>query len=121
LPVSAHIFDGTQDTIVFTGAQRNYSGKIQLVHADPSYEMVDVMEELFDRQIVSVLVEGGAQLHRSFLESGLWDEARVFTARMHFSQGVRAPEIREDPDETLEIGETRLDIYRNKLTDLHGS
>jgi diaminohydroxyphosphoribosylaminopyrimidine deaminase/5-amino-6-(5-phosphoribosylamino)uracil reductase len=121
LPDSAHILDGTQDTIVFTGAQRNYSGKTKLVHADPSYELVDVMEELFDRQIVSVFVEGGAQLHRSFLESGLWDEARVFTARMRFSQGVKAPDIKEDPDETLEIGETRLDFYRNKLTDLHGS
>ena len=118
---SAHIFDGTQETIVFTGVQRNYAGKIQLVHADPSYEMVDVMEELFDRKIVSVFVEGGAQLHKTFLESGLWDEARVFTAGMQFSQGVLAPEIHEKPDETMKIGDTKLEIYRNKLTDLHGS
>ena len=120
LPDRAHIFDGTHETIVFTGVQRNYKGKIQLVHADPSYEMVDVMEELYDRQIVSVFVEGGAELHKTFLESGLWDEARVFTARMQFSQGVLAPEIQPKPDETVTIGDTKLDIYRNKLNDLHG-
>jgi diaminohydroxyphosphoribosylaminopyrimidine deaminase/5-amino-6-(5-phosphoribosylamino)uracil reductase len=120
LPDSAHIFDGSQETIVFTGVQRNYAGKIQLVHADPSYEMVDVMEELFDRQIVSVFVEGGAELHRTFLKSGLWDEARIFTARMLFSQGVEAPEIQDKPDETVALGDTRLDIYRNKLNDLNG-
>ena len=118
---SAQILDGTQETIVFTGVQRNYSGKIQIVQADPSYEMVDVMEELFDRQIVSVFVEGGAKLHRSFLESGLWDEARVFTGKMLFDQGVKAPEIDEKPDETLKIGDAKLEIYRNKLTELHGS
>ena len=91
------------------------------MHADPSYEMVDVMEELFDRKIVSVFVEGGAKLHKSFLESGLWDEARVFTGKMLFTQGVKAPEIAEKPDETLEIGDTKLEVYRNKLMDLNGS
>ena len=118
LPQSAEILDGKQETIVFTGVPRNYSGKIQLVHADPSYEMVDVMEELFDRQIVSVLVEGGAKLHETFLDSGLWDEARVFTGKMHFTQGVKAPEMKEDPDERIQIGETLLEIFRNKQTEL---
>lgn len=118
---SAQIFDGKTETILFTGVQRNYAGRIQLVHADPSYEMVDVMEELFDRQIVSVFVEGGAKLHKSFLESGLWDEARVFTGKMLFTQGIKAPEINEDVDEILKIGETKLEVYRNKLNDLHGS
>jgi diaminohydroxyphosphoribosylaminopyrimidine deaminase/5-amino-6-(5-phosphoribosylamino)uracil reductase len=120
LPDSANIFDGTQETIVFTGVERNYTGKIQLVHADPSYEMVDVMEELFDRQIVSVLVEGGAELHRTFFESGLWDEARVFTARMSFNQGVKAPEVLEKVDKTLYLGDTKLDIYINSETEING-
>jgi diaminohydroxyphosphoribosylaminopyrimidine deaminase/5-amino-6-(5-phosphoribosylamino)uracil reductase len=118
---SAHILDGTQDTIVFTGVQRNYSGKIRTVHADPSYELVDVMEELFDQQIASIFVEGGAQLHNSFLASGLWDEARVFTGKMSFSQGVKAPEIDEEPDELFSIGNSKLEVYRNRDSTLHGS
>ena len=118
LPDSANIFDGTQETIVFTGVKRNYTGKIQLVHADPSYDLIDLMEELFDRQIVSVFVEGGAELHRAFLESGLWDEARVFTGPMLFSQGVKAPEVREKVDKTLVLGDTKLDIYMNKDTEI---
>ena len=116
---SAQIFDGTCDTILFTGVQRSYSGKIQMVHADPSYEMFDVMEELFDRQIVSLFVEGGAVLHKSFLESGLWDEARVFTGKMLFTQGVKAPEMEGEADETMKIGDTKLEVYRSKLNELH--
>ena len=121
LPDSAQILDGKQETIVFTGIQHNYAGKTYTVYVDPSYEMVDVMEELFDRRIVSVFVEGGARLHRTFLESGLWDEARVFTGKMLFTQGVKAPEIDEKPDESLIIGDTKLDVYRNKISELHGS
>lgn len=120
LPASALIFDGTQETIVFTGVDRNYAGKIHLVHVDPSYQMVDVMEELYDRQVVSVFVEGGAKLLETFLESGLWDEARVFTGHMRFSQGVGAPEIGQKAEETKIIGDTELNIYKNKLTELQG-
>ena len=118
LSYSANIFDGSQETIVFTGVERNYTGKIQVVQADPSYGLVDLMEELFDRQIVSVFVEGGAELQRSFFESGLWDEARVFTGPMLFGQGVKAPEVREKEDETIQLGNTRLDIYVNKETEI---
>lgn len=118
LPESAEILDGTHETIVFTAVSRNYSGKIQLVHADPSYELVDVMEELFDRQLVSILVEGGAKLHQSFLETGLWDEARVFTGKMSFTQGVKAPEMKDNPEDVIQIGETQLEVFSNKQMDL---
>lgn len=76
------------------------------------------MEELFDRQIVSVFVEGGAKLHHSFLESGLWDEARVFTGKMLFTQGVKAPVMAEKADETLHMGDTKLEVYKNKVNSI---
>ena len=59
---------GHRRPLYLQGLKGIIAGKIQLVHADPSYELVDVMEELFDQQIVSVLVEGGAELLQSFSE-----------------------------------------------------
>jgi len=79
------------------------------------------MEELFDQQIISIFVEGGAQLHNSFLASGLWDEARVITGKMTFSQGLKAPEINEKPDELFNIGDTRIEVFRNRDSTLHVS
>jgi diaminohydroxyphosphoribosylaminopyrimidine deaminase/5-amino-6-(5-phosphoribosylamino)uracil reductase len=121
LPDNAHMLDGTQETLVFTGVDRNYAGKIRIVHADPSYTLVDVMEELFDQQLTSIFVEGGAQLHNSFLSTGLWDEARVFKGKMSFSQGVKAPEINEKPDELIQIGDAQLEVYRNKDSTIYGT
>ncbi len=111
---SHNILDGLQDTIVFTGTQAKYSGKTRSIQVDPSYELVDLLEELYDQKIISVLVEGGAKLHKSFLESGLWDEARVFTGKMSFSQGIKAPEFDEIPVETLFLDDTKLEFYKNK-------
>ena len=84
---------------------------------DPSYGIGDLLEELRDQKVVSVLVEGGAKLIRSFIEEDLWDEARVFTGKMTFSQGVRAPVIRRDPDDVVQINGTILELYRNILKD----
>lgn len=119
LPEESHILDGSQETIIFSGVERVYPGHVQCVHVDPSFTLVDVMEELFERQINSVFVEGGARLHESFIRSGLWDEARVFTGNMKFSQGVRAPELKLKADESTFIDDTWLDIYFNPYQELH--
>ncbi len=120
LSESAYILDGSQATIVFTGVLAKYSGKTRSIRVDPSYDLGDLLEELYDQKIISVFVEGGAKLHGSFLADGLWDEARVFTGKMAFSQGVRAPELKKTPDETYYFHDTTLDIYRNRDHLFHG-
>ena len=116
---NARIFDGTQDTLVFSGVPGKYSGRTRSIMVDPSYDLEDLMEELYDQQILSVFVEGGAQLHESFIKSGLWDEARIFTGKVSFSQGVKAPFIQCDPVEKLEFRETNLEIYANQGQPVH--
>lgn len=115
IPASAHILDGDQDTIVFTTYSGNYSGKTRSIHIDPSYDIVDLLEELHEQRIVSVLVEGGARLLQAFLHEGLWDEARVLTGPMTFSQGVKAPHISVDPREKFNISGTKLEVFTNKI------
>lgn len=109
------ILDGKQETIIFTGEPRKYRGRTRSIHADLSYEIGDVLEELYDQKVISVFVEGGAKLHNSFIESGLWDEARVFTGKMAFSQGVKAPEMNISPEEILYVNDTKLEIYWNNI------
>jgi diaminohydroxyphosphoribosylaminopyrimidine deaminase/5-amino-6-(5-phosphoribosylamino)uracil reductase len=107
------ILDGTQDTIVFTGMPGRYTGRTRSILVDPSYDLEALMEELYQQHLVSVLVEGGARLHESFIRSGLWDEARVLTGRMNFSQGVNAPRIGRDPVERLVFKDTTLEVFTN--------
>jgi len=115
IPASAHILSGNQDTIIFTGMASKYSGKTRSIQIDPSYGIADFLEELHDQKLVSVMVEGGASMLSSFLEENLWDEARVLTGKMTFSQGVKAPGMPMDPYETEEISGTILEVYRNRM------
>ena len=115
----AKILDGSQDTIVFTGVPGKYSGRTRSIYVDPSYDLNALMEELYDQHILSVFVEGGAKLHQSFIDSGLWDEARVFTGKMSFGQGVKAPELNRKPVDNLKFRETMLQMFMNHSRQFH--
>jgi diaminohydroxyphosphoribosylaminopyrimidine deaminase/5-amino-6-(5-phosphoribosylamino)uracil reductase len=52
-----------------------------------------VAEYLYRKEIQSVLVEGGAEVLNHFISEGLWDEARVFSGKIRFRKGIRAPVI----------------------------
>ncbi|MCF8346739.1 MAG: bifunctional diaminohydroxyphosphoribosylaminopyrimidine deaminase/5-amino-6-(5-phosphoribosylamino)uracil reductase RibD [Bacteroidales bacterium] len=115
VPETANILDGSQDTIVFTCDQEKYSGKTNSVLIDHESRIEDVLTELYDLKILSILVEGGQKLHNSFISSGCWDEARVFRGSGKFEKGVRAPYIKQDPAETLYFEDSELNIFYNNL------
>ena len=53
--------------------------------------LLEQLRELYHQKIQSLIVEGGAQLLCSFIESGLWDEARVEVHSMKLGDGVKIP------------------------------
>ena len=55
-------------------------------HAD----VPDLLARLYARGITSVMVEGGAEVLRSFAGSGLWDVARIETASCRLGEHGRA-------------------------------
>lgn len=73
---------------------RHWSGKdpvrIALGHA---VDLKKLMDELYEQGIQSLIVEGGAKTHRSFIEAGLWDEIRRETAPVSVGDGTIAPNV----------------------------
>lgn len=57
--------------------------------------LADAMEQLYERGITSVLVEGGAQVHEAFIRENLWDEIRVEVSSENIGGQVRAVNIPE--------------------------
>lgn len=80
-----------------------------------------LLKELYSKGITSLLVEGGAALLSSFIESGLWDEARVEISAepLKVHGRVPAPVIPAIPRTVFNIGENRIVIYDNNGTDCH--
>lgn len=74
-----------------------------------------VLKILYEMKMQSVFVEGGAFIISQFVGSDLWDEARRFTGRMNFGNGVADPFPSFRPDEAFSFGKSTLEIARNRM------
>ncbi len=52
-----------------------------------------ILSKLYELNIQSVLIEGGRATLQSFIDSSLWDEARIITGSTSFNVGTSAPKI----------------------------
>jgi diaminohydroxyphosphoribosylaminopyrimidine deaminase/5-amino-6-(5-phosphoribosylamino)uracil reductase len=107
LPETLKLLDGKASTIVFNLHQHTIPENIKgrdLKEIGLSYYQVtsdvslvhQVSNALYQLNIQSVLVEGGAFLLQSFIDENMWDEARVITNEgMIIDNGLPAPILKE--------------------------
>jgi diaminohydroxyphosphoribosylaminopyrimidine deaminase/5-amino-6-(5-phosphoribosylamino)uracil reductase len=60
--------------------------------ADSKKPLPSLVNDLYDANIQSLIVEGGAKVLKSFLDENLWDEIRIEVAPFSLGNGVKAPE-----------------------------
>ena len=97
LSADLRIFDSVAPTIVFVDFSASISTKkegITYISIDFSQHAVEqIAQQLFERNIYSLLVEGGAKTLSSFIEKNVWDEAFVEISDTCLLSGVKAPDI----------------------------
>lgn len=55
--------------------------------------LTQLLDDLYQHGIQSLIVEGGRQTHESFMKAELWDEIRVETAPVTVTDGTPAPKL----------------------------
>ena len=53
-----------------------------------------VADYLYQKNIQSIIVEGGRKTLTHFIENNFWDEARVFISKNNLSEGIKAPAMK---------------------------
>ncbi len=114
LPNHLNLFDKTVPTIVFNHQKNEAFNNLEFVQLDKNKEITSqILAELYQREIQSVIIEGGAQFLNTFISENLWDEARVFTAEKEFKTGLKAPKIDKTPKSTMQIETDSLSYFFN--------
>lgn len=116
IPSDFHVLDKSVDTILFT-EESDTSKYLDGI----SYELIDfskkigeqICEALHKHSITSLLIEGGAKTLQTFIDEGLWDEARIFTGTTQFNTGIQAPRISGQLVEIQKIVADTLSILKN--------
>ena len=94
LPKSLHIFDNSQATICYNLLNDDILDNTILVKI-PTNNSIEqfIIQDLYQRKIQSIIIEGGTILLESFIDLGLWDEAFILKSKLILEDGIAAPKI----------------------------
>jgi len=95
------IFDNSQPSICYTtvnGSGTSINGLANTTEVVPltdDFRSINecILQDLYQRKIQSIIIEGGTILLQSFINSGLWDEAFILKSKLILADGIEAPNI----------------------------
>lgn len=124
LPKTLKLFNADEKTIVFNSIKNCEESNVQYYQLPTGADAVPaLLKALYELNINSVLVEGGAQLLQSFIDERLWDEARIITnQQLTVADGLAAPALLNAVQvEEQMIGSDHLVYHRNSSFLTHHS
>ena len=87
------IYNNEANTIILNQKKSLIDRKNIFVKVDFNNFLENMLNELYNRNILSVIVEGGAETINSFINRDLFDEIRVFTTTKILKNGIISPNI----------------------------
>lgn len=114
VPKTSAIFSANAKTLVFTEKSPSKNEE-HLDYAEIDFKtgiLPQILNELYKRDIQSVIVEGGRVTLQSFIDAELWDEARVFESKILLQQGTKAPSLNAKISNCKCILDDKLCIYK---------
>ncbi len=111
----SHVLDSQTKTLVLTQNRNSISDE------NTAFEELDfennitsqILENLYQKNIQSILIEGGRQSLQTFIDDNLWDEAKIFIGASILKSGLKAAVIERKNSTKKNIAEDELVIIRN--------
>lgn len=116
LDAALNVFDQSVETLIFNEVKTDVEGKNKYISLEDFDRFVPqyILYQLYLQDIQSVIIEGGAYTLNTFIEAGLWEEARIFTGETTLASGIKAPQIKGIIAEEILSGTDTLQILYNK-------
>ena len=116
VPVHYHILDGEVPTLVYhqEGTPPQSPKQVRYKALGPGGNVLQqILKDLWEEGIQSVLVEGGARTLNTFKESGYWDEARIIQGPALLGEGLPAPGLKGRLVDSWDLDGDRIRILQN--------
>lgn len=118
LPSTLKVFNDKQRTVIFNTVKHEENVGVSYYQVTEDVNLVhQIVNALYQMKIQSVIVEGGARLLQSFINEGIWDEARIIkNEKLIINNGLAAPELPlENAKQETKILDDSIKIYQNEL------
>lgn len=110
------IFDDSAETFVFNFVKEQQIRDNIWVQLNPKQELIaQILEFLYKKNIQSLIVEGGSNTLRYFIDQNYWDEAFVINAPQVFAKhGTKAPKLPKKKYKSLDLEDNSIHFYKNE-------
>jgi diaminohydroxyphosphoribosylaminopyrimidine deaminase/5-amino-6-(5-phosphoribosylamino)uracil reductase len=108
-----NIYSSEAPTIVFNRIRNEKKENVEWVKIKET-STKNILDELYNRGIISVFVEGGSRTLQYFIIDNVWDEARVIVGNNRFDEGMKAPIINRVPIASHPFGEDMVYYYSRR-------
>ena len=116
IPPHYHLLDNKTSTIIINTIRQKEDGNTLYYKTGEEENIPGVIINLLHhRQVISLIIEGGAKLLQSFIDAGLWDEARLITSKkITNGNGVHSPVLKNAAFlKTEKIEDDELNYFTN--------
>ncbi|MBS1977411.1 MAG: bifunctional diaminohydroxyphosphoribosylaminopyrimidine deaminase/5-amino-6-(5-phosphoribosylamino)uracil reductase RibD [Bacteroidetes bacterium] len=110
-----HLFDRTQPTLCYNLLKHEEHPNLTLVRLGEENFWADLLTDLSNRNIQSIMVEGGAMTLNVLLEAGWWDEIRMFRSPRTFGKGIAAPRVQGHLHAEHQIADDLLQVFQREV------
>lgn len=107
-----HLFNHEQKTICYNTIKDESYKNLRFVRLEKEHFFESMIQHMFDQQIQSVIVEGGGQILKTFIEKKIWDEARIFISPQKFNTGISAPRLTGTLQTEYKLKADQLRIFK---------
>jgi len=97
-------------TLIFNPLKSEKQANKEWIQAPADSSLSFVLTELYNRNVQSLIAEGGPAIHSAFIKSGLWDEARIIKSRNRLGSGLPAAPLNAIFSESFNYGEDLVQI-----------
>ncbi len=114
LPDSLHLFDQSQATLVFNEKESKSKHLIEYVSISPDRAVEQMLDFLGKKKMMSVIIEGGSRLIQKFIDTNLWNEARVIRSNQYLLDGISKPVLSNaKPTAEMKVKNDTLTFFTN--------
>ncbi len=113
LSKDVNIFSKDAPTLVFNRLKNDQTDGVEWIKISET-STKQILDELFKRNIQSVLVEGGSRTLQYFIIDNVWDEARVIVGDVKFGDGVKAPVMNKVPSRAHQFSDHDTIYYYHR-------
>ena len=110
------VWDKSVKTIFLSDITIKEEGELDNIHIEKIDFTKDIALQicniLYKHELLSVIIEGGTKTIQTFINAGLWDEARVFSSSLNFIEGTKAPILSGNLVSNQKIIDDTLKTYK---------